>query len=94
MSVRLAFSIATSIEPEYLIFDEMLAAGDVAFQNKAEERIKALIDKAKILIVVSHSMTTIKKLANRVLVLDHGKVIFDGPPDEAIEKYLSLISSS
>lgn len=88
MSVRLAFSIATSIEPEYLIFDEMLSAGDVSFQAKAEERIKSLLDKAKILIVVSHSMEVIKSLSTRVLVLDHGKLVFDGNPIEAVEKYL------
>jgi ABC-type polysaccharide/polyol phosphate transport system ATPase subunit len=90
MAVRLAFSIATSIEPEYLIFDEMLSAGDVSFQNKAEDRIKSLFDKAKILIVVSHSLETISKLSSRVLVLDHGKVIFDGLPALAIKKYIEL----
>jgi ABC-type polysaccharide/polyol phosphate transport system ATPase subunit len=93
MSVRLAFAIATSIEPEYLIFDEMLSAGDAVFQVKAEERIKSLLNKAKILIVVSHSMETIRKLTNRVLVLHHGKIIFDGKPEDGIKKYLALDSN-
>jgi ABC-type polysaccharide/polyol phosphate transport system ATPase subunit len=90
MAVRLAFAIATSIEPEYLIFDEMLSAGDASFQAKAEERMGTLLDKAKILIVVSHSMETIRKLTTRALILSHGKIIFDGESQLAINKYLAV----
>lgn len=87
MSVRLAFSIATTIEPEYLMFDELLSAGDASFQVKAEERMNSLVNKAKILVVVSHSMTSIRHLTNRVILLSHGKIIYDGPTELAIKKY-------
>ncbi len=89
MSVRLAFAIATSIDPEILLFDEMLSAGDAAFQQKAEERINHLLDRAKLMIIVSHDLNVIRRMANRVLFLKNGKVQFDGQPEEAIAHYLS-----
>lgn len=89
MSVRLAFTIATSIEPEILAFDEMLAAGDIEFIQKAKIRMDNLINKAKMLILVSHDLEMVRSLCKRVLVINHGVVAFDGPPEEAINYYLS-----
>lgn len=93
MSVRLAFSIATSIEPEILIFDEMLSAGDITFVEKAKKRIDTLIESAKILVVVSHDLGLIQSLAKRVIVLDKGKVLFDGQPQQGIDFYTQLAHS-
>lgn len=93
MSVRLAFAIATSIDPEILLFDEMLSAGDAAFQQKAEERIKGLLDRAKLMLIVSHDLNTIKRLSNRVIYLKNGQIIFDGEPELAVEVYLKSLES-
>ena len=88
MSVRLAFTIATSITPEILVIDEMLAMGDIKFIEKAEERLNSLIDKAKILLVVSHSLDFIKNITTRCLVMHKGQIIFDGPTKDALKFYV------
>lgn len=93
MAVRLAFTIATSIEPEYLIFDEMLGAGDAAFFEKAQRRMNSLVEKAKAVVIVSHSLDMIKSFTTRTIVLDHGKIIFDGTPNDAISFYLATVQS-
>jgi ABC-type polysaccharide/polyol phosphate transport system ATPase subunit len=87
MMVRLAFSIATAIKPEILIVDEVLSAGDQAFQVKARERIRSLISAAQAVIVVSHDMPSLAKLCDRVLWLDHGKIKMIGPTDDVIAAY-------
>ncbi len=89
MVVRLAFTIATSIDPEILAFDEMLAAGDIEFINKAKARMDQLINKAKMLVLVSHDLDMVKSLCTRVLVFHHGNILFDGPPQEAINFYIN-----
>ncbi len=94
MSIRLAFTIATMIEPEILIFDEMLSAGDVNFVEKAKKRINELVSVAKILILVSHDLNLVKSLATRIIVLNHGRVHFDGDVATGINSYLELAKSS
>lgn len=87
MSVRLAFTIATSIEPEILAFDEMLAAGDIEFLQKAKVRMDSLINKAKMLILVSHDLSMISSMCTKVLVVHQGQICFTGKPSEAIDFY-------
>ncbi len=87
MKVRLAFSIATAIEPEILIIDEVLSAGDMAFQSKARERMQSLMSSARAVIVVSHDLPTLKLMCDRVLWLDHGKMHLLGPAASVIEAY-------
>jgi lipopolysaccharide transport system ATP-binding protein len=87
MLVRLAFSIATAIQPEILIIDEVLSAGDMAFQLKARERMKNLIDSARAVVIVSHDMTSISMLCDRVLWLDHGRIRMSGPAETIITAY-------
>lgn len=89
MSVRLAFTIATSIEPEILAFDEMLAAGDVEFIQKAKSRMDELVSKAKMLILVSHDLNMVASLCTKVLVVHQGQICFIGKPEEAIQFYLN-----
>ena len=89
MQVRLAFTIATSIDPQYLIFDELLSAGDAAFIQKAKTRMNRLVEKAKILVVVSHDFDTITNFCNRAIVMNKGQIVFDGQPDRAIAHYLA-----
>jgi ABC-type polysaccharide/polyol phosphate transport system ATPase subunit len=87
MVTRLAFTIATIIDPEILLIDEVLSAGDIQFIEKAKERINTLITSAKILMLVSHDLEMIKSLTRRVIVLNKGEVIFDGRAEEAVEYY-------
>ncbi len=89
MYMRLAFSLATAMHPDILVLDEIFAGGDAAFMAKAKSRMYAMIDKANIMVMVSHDHALVKSLCNRVIWLDHGKLIADGDPDDVIERYLS-----
>lgn len=92
MLMRLAFSIATTIEPEILLVDEVLAVGDLAFQQKAQARMKEMMDSARLMVLVAHDLTTVKNMCNRVLWMQHGAVVMDGPPDEVIEAYVESVN--
>lgn len=89
MYMRLAFSLATAMHPDILVLDEIFAGGDAAFMSKAKKRMYDLIDKANIMMMVSHDHLLVKSLCNRVLWLDHGRLVADGTPDEVIELYLA-----
>jgi ABC-type polysaccharide/polyol phosphate transport system ATPase subunit len=94
MMVRLAFSIATAIEPEILIVDEVLSAGDMAFQAKARERMRALMSTARAAVVVSHDLPSLALLCDRVLWLDHGKMRLIGPTHEVIAAYTEQVNQA
>lgn len=89
MYMRLAFSLATAMHPDILVLDEIFAGGDANFMAKAKDRMYKLIDKSSIMMMVSHDHSLVESLCNRVLWLDHGKLIADGPPDEVLSRYLS-----
>ncbi len=89
MYMRLAFSLATAMHPDILILDEIFAGGDAAFMEKARTRMYALIDKANIMIMVSHDHQLVKSLCNRVIWMDHGKLVADGSPEDIVERYLA-----
>ncbi|MEF2554144.1 ABC transporter ATP-binding protein [Aurantimonas sp. A2-1-M11] len=74
MAARLGFSIATSFEPEILLLDEWIGAGDPAFQAKARERMDCLARSAGIVVLASHNQTLLKRICNKVLVLENGRV--------------------
>ena len=92
MRVRLAFSIATAVNPEILIIDEVLSAGDMAFQAKARERIKSLMVSARVVIVVSHDLTSLPLLCERTMWLDHGKMQMIGPTEDVIAAYTNQVN--
>jgi ABC-type polysaccharide/polyol phosphate transport system ATPase subunit len=92
MMVRLAFSIATSINPGILIVDEVLAAGDMAFQAKARERMMALMSNARAVIVVSHDLKSLPLLCDKAMWLDHGRMQLIGPTEEVIAAYTQQVS--
>jgi ABC-type polysaccharide/polyol phosphate transport system ATPase subunit len=92
MIVRLAFSIATSVDPELLLIDEVLAAGDMAFIEKARRRMRELMDRARAIVVVSHDIPTLAKMCDRVLWLHEGRVRQLGPTVETINAYQSYMS--
>lgn len=92
MHARLAFSTATVVKPEILIVDEVLGAGDAYFNGKCVERMKELTDTSGATVLfVSHDMSSIQMLCERVVLLDRGKVIRDGDPLEVIKEYLALV---
>ncbi|WP_166997907.1 ABC transporter ATP-binding protein [Paramicrobacterium fandaimingii] len=85
MFMRLAFSVAIHTELDVLLVDEILSVGDAPFREKCNKKIRELIDSGKTMVVVSHSVGTVKELCDRGIVLRKGKMIFDGPIDEALE---------
>lgn len=87
MAVRLAFAVSTCISGEILLLDEVVSAGDASFQIKAKNRILELMDEAKIMVFVTHDLATMQEVCNRALLMQHGKVIFDGDPKTAVEIY-------
>lgn len=89
MKVKLAFAVASHLESEIMIMDEVLAVGDVAFQNKCIERMKKVAEEeGRTILYVSHNMATVKSLCNRCVVLSHGQVAFEGETEEAIAVYM------
>ena len=91
MFVRLAFSVSTAIKPDILLLDEVVAAGDASFLKKAEKRMNEMIDIAKIMVLVTHSMSTAKDLTNRCLWFEKGKIMMDGKPEKVIKEYLKKL---
>lgn len=89
MYMRLAFALATAVHPDILLLDEIFAGGDASFMIKAKKRMLTLVDRANIVIMVSHDLSIISALCNRVIWIDHGKVIADGPTDLIVSRYLN-----
>lgn len=88
MYVKLAFSVAAHLDAEIMIMDEVLAVGDMSFQKKCLSKMNAVSrEEGRTILYVSHNMNTIRELCDRCIVLDHGKVIFDGDTEKAIEIY-------
>ena len=91
MYVKLAFSVAAHLDSEIMIMDEVLAVGDMAFQQKCLDKMSdASRTEGKTVLYVSHNMNTIRKLCTRCIVLDEGKVIFDGDVEKGIAKYIRV----
>jgi lipopolysaccharide transport system ATP-binding protein len=87
MTARLAFSSAIFQEPDILICDEILAAGDAGFIDKSRQAIIRMIDKVAITIIVNHSIEEIIPLCNRFILMDHGTIIMEGSPSEVAARY-------
>jgi len=89
MFVKLAFSVAAHLDSEIMIMDEVLAVGDMAFQTKCLDKMKdAAKQEGRTVLYVSHNMNTIRRLCDRCVVLDKGKIIFIGDVEDAIELYM------
>lgn len=91
MTARLAFSIATVVDPEILIVDEILSVGDMAFQAKSEAKMRSMIGGGTTVLYVSHSINSIKSICDKAVWLDHGKVIKMGPAEEICDEYSKSI---
>jgi len=87
MYVRLAFSVAAHLDPDILLLDEVLAVGDAAFQRKCMNFARSLEKKGSTILFVSHNMFSIKTMCQRVIYLQKGKVVFDGPTNEGLKLY-------
>jgi ABC-type polysaccharide/polyol phosphate transport system ATPase subunit len=91
MFMRLAFSIATEIDPEILLIDEILSVGDAEFQDKCAARMHDFRRQGKTIVLVSHSTAAIKSICDRAILLDHGRILADGRVKEVIREYESLM---
>lgn len=95
MYVKLAFAVAAHLDSEILVMDEVLAVGDMKFQQKCLGKMSDVSKgEGRTVLYVSHNMNTIRQLCDRCIVLDHGKLIFDGDVEEAIGIYLGLLKVS
>lgn len=88
MTVRLGFALATAIRPEVLLMDEWFLAGDAAFMEKASVRLESVVNQAEILVLSSHSPGVILNWSTRVIRMDAGRIVDDGPPQEVMDRYL------
>lgn len=92
MTARLAFSLVTATQPELLIVDEVLSVGDAYFQHKSFNRIREFKDAGAAVLMVTHSMGDVRELCDRVILMDQGRIVKIGPPDEIVDYYNALIS--
>jgi ABC-type polysaccharide/polyol phosphate transport system ATPase subunit len=88
MLMRLAFSIATAVDPEVLLVDEVLAVGDLAFLQKAKARMRELMKNARVMVMVAHDLPTILEMCSRVVWMERGRVMADGAPGVVVEQYI------
>jgi ABC-2 type transport system ATP-binding protein len=87
MYVRLGFAVAVNVEPELLLIDEVLAVGDEAFQRKCLERVREFQREGRTIVFVTHAPDLVRQICDRAIVLDHGKIVLDGAPGEAVRSF-------
>ncbi len=92
MRARLGFAIASAVEPDILILDEVLSVGDAKFRKKSEAKIMSMFDKGVTVLFVSHSVDQVLKICNKAIILDHGKIIASGEAEEICEEYNKMVS--
>ncbi len=94
MRMRLAFATSTTRHPDILLFDEMISFGDASFAARARARLDAMLDRAKILVLASHDIDSIKAYCNRAVLLEAGTVVADGPIDELWQRYVDGVAQA
>ncbi len=92
MYMRLAFAVATEVDPQILVLDEILAVGDMGFQEKCFDRIQKFKHEGKTILLVTHNMGVVEEHCDRAILLDQGSLIIDGSPNESIAMYKTLLS--
>ena len=85
MRARLGFSIATSVEPDVLLLDEVLATGDQSFRDKSRVRVLELVKAAKAIVLVTHDMNWVQEFCNRAMLLEHGRIVAEGDPADVVK---------
>jgi ABC-type polysaccharide/polyol phosphate transport system ATPase subunit len=93
MYTRLAFAIATEVQPDILLIDESLGVGDAAFQEKAKARLRSLLDRSQAVVLVSHDLRSLRELCTRGLWIKQGRLAADGPVDLVIDRYLESVNA-
>jgi lipopolysaccharide transport system ATP-binding protein len=88
MQVRLAFSVAAHLDPEILLVDEVLAVGDAEFQRRCLGKMQDVTQQGRTVVFVSHNLAAVRSLCSRAVLLEKGRLLFDGDTDEAVERYL------
>ncbi len=91
MRARLGFSIATMVNPDILILDEVLSVGDARFKKKSEEKLLSMMDEKTTVLFVSHSLEQVKRICNKAMILQKGKLVALGDIEEIAEKYEEMI---
>ncbi|MBQ2974525.1 MAG: ABC transporter ATP-binding protein [Clostridia bacterium] len=91
MRARLGFAIATAVEPEILILDEVLSVGDAKFRQKSEAKIRSMFDKGITVLFVSHSTQQVLNICNKAIILEKGKLIAQGDAKEICDKYNQMV---
>lgn len=91
MRARLGFAIATAVEPEVLILDEVLSVGDAKFRQKSEAKIRSMFDKGITVLFVSHSTQQVLNICNKAIILEKGKLIAQGDAKEICDKYNQMV---
>jgi ABC-2 type transport system ATP-binding protein len=91
MFVRLAFSVAIHAKPDILLVDEVLAVGDEAFQRQCLDKIREFQKEGRTIILVTHGLSTVTEFCDRAVLLDHGKLVFDGDPSEGVAMFRELL---
>lgn len=91
MRARLGFAIATAVEPEILILDEVLSVGDAKFRRKSEAKIRSMFDKGITVLFVSHSTQQVLNICNKAIILEKGKLIAQGDAEEICDKYNRMV---
>ena len=94
MYMRLAFSVATEVDPDILIVDEILSVGDGGFREKCLDRIRQFRDAGKTILMVSHDMATMSGFCSRLLLVHQGQLIEDGEPSSVVRRYQELLTNS
>jgi ABC-type polysaccharide/polyol phosphate transport system ATPase subunit len=84
MRARLGFSIATAVDPDILLLDEVLATGDASFREKSKARVLELVSQAKAIVLVTHDMSWVTEYCNRALLLEQGRIIIEGSPADVV----------
>jgi ABC-type polysaccharide/polyol phosphate transport system ATPase subunit len=87
MLLRLAFATSTAVDPQILLLDEIMAAGDAAFLASARKRMNDLMERASIVVFATHNLATLPDLCSRTILLSHGRVIADGPTQDVVRQY-------
>jgi lipopolysaccharide transport system ATP-binding protein len=94
MYVRLAFAVAAHLEPEILLIDEVLSVGDAVFQKKCLGKISDVVDDGRTVLFVSHNMSAVSSLVDRVILMERGRLTFDGPTSTGIAQYTRAAKAS
>jgi ABC-type polysaccharide/polyol phosphate transport system ATPase subunit len=94
MRARLGFAIATSVDPDILLLDEVLATGDATFREKSKQRVIDLVQSAKAVVLVTHDMTWVQEYCNRAILLEKGEVVIEDTPTVVVEAHLERVAEA